>query len=197
MGLTGDKVTELVTQAEYARIRGISRNSVGKAAKTGRITLIDGKVDVAAANIAWAARTDSTQQHRGAPAQFAKTQKLARASAATVDAPKEPPPPRDLSYGLSLVEEKTRAERIRIEKAQIELAQMRGELVSRETWERAFGAKLIQAAAQFQTMADRLAAIVAAESNPAVCHRLIMEDVQSCMATLSARPKQLPPAIAA
>lgn len=47
----------LMTQAEYAKHRGCSGVAVFKAVKAGRISLIDGKVDPAVADIQWAANT--------------------------------------------------------------------------------------------------------------------------------------------
>jgi len=47
----------LVTQAEYARHRGVSRQAVGKAVKAGRVELLNGLVDVEAADSRWTAGT--------------------------------------------------------------------------------------------------------------------------------------------
>ncbi len=48
---------ELVTPAEYARRRGVSRAAVSIAIKDGRITLINGKIDPAVADIQWERNT--------------------------------------------------------------------------------------------------------------------------------------------
>lgn len=48
---------ELISQAEYARRRGVAKSAVAKAVSEGRITLIDGKVDPAVADIQWAQNT--------------------------------------------------------------------------------------------------------------------------------------------
>lgn len=48
-------MAEFVTQAEYGRLRGISRQRVGQLAKSARIVLVGGKVDVAATDAALAA----------------------------------------------------------------------------------------------------------------------------------------------
>lgn len=48
---------ELITQAEYARRRGVAKSAVAKAVKEGRIVLIDGKIDPAVADIQWSANT--------------------------------------------------------------------------------------------------------------------------------------------
>jgi hypothetical protein len=63
----------------YAQRRGVSHTAVGKAIRTGRITLLpDGSIDPAAADRQWAANTDETKssnsvsgspRHRRDPAQ--------------------------------------------------------------------------------------------------------------------------------
>lgn len=48
---------ELITQAEYARRRGVDPTSVRDAVRAGRITLIGGKIDPAVADVQWQANT--------------------------------------------------------------------------------------------------------------------------------------------
>jgi hypothetical protein len=60
--LGGSVAPGLVSQAEYARIRGISRVSVHEAVQAGKIVLTNGKIDVVSANRAWAANTDSSRR---------------------------------------------------------------------------------------------------------------------------------------
>lgn len=48
---------ELISQAEYARRRCVAKSAVAKAVSDGRITLINGKVDPAVADIQWAQNT--------------------------------------------------------------------------------------------------------------------------------------------
>ena len=60
---------ELITQAEYARRRGVAKSAVAKALKEGRITLFDGMIDSEIADIQWArntrARADSGKGAKG------------------------------------------------------------------------------------------------------------------------------------
>ena len=177
---------KLATVAEYARLRGCSRQAVEKAARAGRITLIDSptgrQVDVEAANASWAARTDTNQQQRGSPKDVETTQRLARGGKVE----KTPPPQKDLGFGLNLLEEKTRFERLRIERQEIELAMLRGETISRLAVEAAWSVKLIAAAEQFQGIADRVSAVFAAESRAEVIHRKLSDEIRNAMAMLSA-----------
>jgi hypothetical protein len=55
---------ELISQAEYARRRGVSEAAVSKAIKRCRIPLIEGKLDPLVADTLWKARTDPHQQRR-------------------------------------------------------------------------------------------------------------------------------------
>ena len=48
---------DLITQAEYARRRGVAKSAVAKAVKEGRIALIDGKIHAALADLQWAQNT--------------------------------------------------------------------------------------------------------------------------------------------
>lgn len=47
----------LISQSEYARRRGVAKSAVAKAVAEKRITLINGKVDPAVADIQWAQNT--------------------------------------------------------------------------------------------------------------------------------------------
>ena len=57
---------ELITKAEYARRRGVSKPAVTQAIARCGIPLIDGKIDPVLADAAWKARTDPEQSRRGA-----------------------------------------------------------------------------------------------------------------------------------
>lgn len=48
---------ELVTQAEYARRRRVSREAVRKAVAEGRVSLIDGRIDPIVADVQWSTNT--------------------------------------------------------------------------------------------------------------------------------------------
>ena len=52
---------ELVTQAEYARRIGVSRNAVWAAVRTGRIALFEGLIDPERADREWAENTDPSK----------------------------------------------------------------------------------------------------------------------------------------
>lgn len=59
----------LITQSEYARRRGVAKSAVAKAVSEGRISLVNGKIDPAVADIQWEqntrARADSKRSSAG------------------------------------------------------------------------------------------------------------------------------------
>jgi hypothetical protein len=57
---------QLLKPAAYARHRNVSRQAVSKAVKDGRISLINGCIDPAVADIQWANNTDAAQSQRAA-----------------------------------------------------------------------------------------------------------------------------------
>ncbi len=61
-------MSKLITRAEYARLRGVSRVAVGKAVKTGRIDLVDGLIDPIAADAQWERNTRKSVGRGGRPA---------------------------------------------------------------------------------------------------------------------------------
>ncbi len=123
----------LITQSAYARLRGVAKSAVARAVTEGRISLIDGKIDPAVADIQWArntrARADSGRS--GAT--------LAAGTAATSDALQGPESqPQEPAAGApSYSDYRTRTEKATAEKAERENARAAGRLVERERVERA------------------------------------------------------------
>ncbi len=124
---------ELVTPAEYARRRDCSRQAVAQAIAAGRITTVveNGKkmIDPEVADIQWARNTDQKQ--------------FERANAAKIAAATPPPPP---SAGKTKAGEggdnvywdaRARRETAEADKAEIELAKLRGDVADIEGMKRA------------------------------------------------------------
>lgn len=128
----------LITQAEYARLRksrglpGGSKPGVLKAVQTGRITLIDGKIDPEIADREWQERTSGAQQravgstdpHQVKVQQIAPAEDGARRVAPAAEGTK--------AYEEYLL---TRAKRIA---AEVEGRRAHGELIEVLTVERAW-----------------------------------------------------------
>ena len=78
---------ELITAAEYARRRGVSRAAVTIAVKAGRIVLIDGKIDPAVADIQWERNTRKAVGRGGQAATTVHTPAVNDDPALGTDAP--------------------------------------------------------------------------------------------------------------
>lgn len=117
----------LISQAEYARRRGVAKSAVAKAVKEGRITLIDGKIDPAVADIQWAQNTRA-RADAGRPASE-QAEGMGDAPQAANNAPQAPdsaPTAKDDYQAL-----RVRREIAAVEREERENAREAGLLVSR------------------------------------------------------------------
>ncbi len=117
----------LISQAEYARRRGVAKSAVAKAVKEGRITLIDGKIDPAVADIQWAQNTRA-RADAGRPASE-QAEGMGDAPLAANNAPQAPdsaPTAKDDYQAL-----RVRREIAAVEREERENAREAGLLVSR------------------------------------------------------------------
>ena len=125
---------ELVTQAEYARRRGVAKSAVAKAVAEGRIALIDGKVDPVVANIQWAqntrARADSGRATVSSTSAVAEVSGGLESAAAGRDVASDGGGADDYQ---SL---RVRRERAQLEAAERDNAREAGRLVQRDAVER-------------------------------------------------------------
>jgi len=113
----------LISQAEYARRRGVTREAVRQAIKTGRISLLRGKIDPKSADRAWAANTHPPGkggQNRG--------KRQPRAAKPGPKAALEPGVSPE-NGGATFASTRTRREQALAEMAELDLARRRGELV--------------------------------------------------------------------
>lgn len=120
----------LITQAEYARRRGVDPTTVRDAVRAGRITLIDGKIDEEVANIQWARNTRARV-----------TAKPANGGQAIEAAPPVAPPQAQPGPTVApLVETaytdaRAKRERAEAERAELEVGRLAGRLVELQTVE--------------------------------------------------------------
>lgn len=129
---------ELVSQAEYARRRGVAKSAVAKAVKEKRITLIDGKIDPAVADIQWQqntrARADSGRAGASLPIEQGGGQGASENAPQAQDS--QPVAPGDDYQSL-----RVRRERASVEREERENAREAKLLVSREAaWRGVFDA---------------------------------------------------------
>lgn len=148
----------LISPAEFARTKGVHRQSVYEAIRGGRLTAIDGKLDPAVANIQWEA---NRKRPRSQP---------------------DPEPPTDVPEGADYWGSKARREAAEAEIAELKAAELRGDLVRRGVVEREFAAKLVALRESLEVLAERLSAQVAAESDAAVCRRMLRDEHRNALA---------------
>lgn len=174
------KVT-LLTQAEYAKHRGCSAVAVHKAVKAGRISLIDGKIDPAVADIQWAQNT--------------RARVTARPAADAPAAPTAPPPsqdapdarPGDDDYWQS----RSRREAAEASMAELKRDELMGELIRVS----AVRAAMINAYTTLReailNLPARLAPQLAAESDTAAIQTLLHAELHSALTTLAGAPSKI------
>lgn len=169
-------MAELITQAAYARRRGVSAAAVNKAVKSGRITAIDGKIDPDVADIQWSRNTDLTQSAR-------TNQAILRSPSSTKDSRQEGQEGKEDS---AILVARTRTETARAELFEIEIAEKRGTLVQAEGVKKAAFEKARIVRSALEGLPDRLAPVLAAESDPARCHQLLMAEIKRVLRELAA-----------
>lgn len=184
---------ELVSLREYARRRGVSAPAVSKAAKTGRITLVDGKVDVESANRDWPANTNPGQMAlKAGPIDSLGaangTEELASREA---DGPLEATPETRAAlealssrsqYGAARATREMYLSRL----AEIDYKQQTGSLVDAAEV-RALAFKAARGARDsLLTIPDRLAPILAGESDQFEVHRLLSAELRRVCDDLAA-----------
>lgn len=148
----------LVTPAEFARSVGVHRQSVYEAIRSGRLTALDGKLDPAVAKIQWVANRKQRRQ------------------------PEPEEPVAEPAGGSDYWGSKARREAAEAELAELKAAETRGDLVRRVVVEREFAAKLVAMRESLEVLAERLSAQVAAESDQAVCRRMLRDEHRNALA---------------
>lgn len=109
------RAIELVSASEYARLRGCSEGAVRKAVRDRRISTQDGRIDPVAADAQWAKNTRPRAANKATNSD---------SQATSESAPTRSPKASD-DYWVS----KSRREAAEAAMAELELAEMRGELV--------------------------------------------------------------------
>ena len=120
---------QLLSKSAYARHRGVDEKAVRKAVTEGRISLINGKIDPAVADIQWAANTRARAgSGAGAAAAVAGGDLVAQALAsAPADAGAQQPAPAAPVDGYNAA--RARREVADAETAEIQLKKLRGEIL--------------------------------------------------------------------
>lgn len=129
---------DLITQAEYARRRGVAKSAVAKAVKEGRIALIDGKIHAALADLQWAQNTRARADSGRAGALLPIEQGAGEGEAKN---PPQAPDSAQPAAGDDYQALRVRRERASVEREERENAREAGRLVEREAaWRGVFDA---------------------------------------------------------
>lgn len=164
---------ERISKAELARRLGVTPGAISRALREGRIEAgPDGLVDAAGATAQWLA---NRRRRPRMPAQ-----------AASAPDPAAPGAPGD--YWTA----KTQREQAEAAMASLRARELAGELVRRVEIERELAAKIITLREHLQSMADRLAALVAAESDILACRGLIRGEVDQALTAFARPADQVP-----
>lgn len=165
----------LITQAEYARHRGVSRAAVSDAVRQGRITLIGGKVDPVAADAQWNANTRNP-----------KVPPIITSPANSVPDTVIP----QSFYDLQLARAKREYHEANI--AEMRERQRAGELVELRDVQLAYTTLAAQLRAALERIPDKLAPRLAAESSANAVHALLVTELDQCLIDMARMAEQLP-----
>lgn len=176
---------QLITQAEYARRRGVAKSAVAKAVSERRITLIDGKVDPVVADIQWErntrARADGGKSSTVAPA-IAITPGGGGAGVSPADASATAPSGGSLAADPGYAKFRARREEADAQIAEMNAAKMRGSLLLRDDVDRAMFEIGRELRDRLTSCARRIASEVSALATAEACeavidreHRIVLE----------------------
>ena len=177
----------LISIAEYAASRkargliGGSRQAVHKAIKTGRIAMVDGKIDAAKADRAWSGNTSTVQQERGAGGGVRSS---AEAVGATQGEAVE-------GEGERYIDARARKETAQADMAEIEAAKLRGEVASVEDFEKFWSDLAASFRARLMTLAPTVAPLVVGKTLPEAME-IIQAKVYEALSELSGNDRLRP-----
>lgn len=176
--------TPLISQSEYAKQRGISREAVRQAVAAGRINLIDGKIDPAVADIQWAANT------RNPKAAFAQPKLLIERSIPDPAAPFPDTAIPQTVYDLQLSRAKREHHEANI--AEMRERQKAGELVELAQVHLAYTTLAAQLRSALERIPDKIATRIAAETDEHTVHALLLAELDQAMLDMANTADQLP-----
>lgn len=176
----------MMTQAEYARYRGVSRQAVSKAVQAGRIVLADdGRIDPEAADASWRRNTDPSKPSNsvaGNPRGAVPRRHRSGLQAEHLNLAGSGSGP---DYHVSrAVREALQAKLLRLE---YELKT--GKLIDAEESRRAAFQDNRRVRDLLLAIPDRTAAQLAACSDPSECHRILTAEIRRACEELSDEPR--------
>jgi hypothetical protein len=179
----------------YARHRGVSLRAVQKALKSGRISAReDGRLDADVADENWARNTAPRPQAPARPASKVAATKLAAPTAAperahhhsdTHPPARQPIEPPRLESGLEYSKARAVRESYLARLAKIDFEERTEKLVSRDEMQVAAFNRYRTFRDGMLNIPDRLAAVLAAESDPRQVHELLSTEIRKALTEFS------------
>ena len=179
----------------YARHRGISHTAVRKALASGRITADDdGTIDPVLADEAWATSTNLSKPRNsviGTPKAPRSLPAAPRTVSGAVDMEPTSLPQGSAGPGRlasSYADSRAARESYLARLAKLEFEERTGKLVDADEVRAqvfALGRRLRDAVL---ALPDRLAPVLVGQADPAVIHRILTEEIHSCLSELSGAP---------
>ncbi len=154
-------MSELITQAAYAELRGVSRQAINNLVKRGKLVLVDGKIDLAVADALLRDRVNPARSKTAAGAAL-KNGADGKGERSNDDSSR--------FYRARADREETEAEL-----ARLELARLRGEVLEREPVERGLFEAARMLRDQVLIIPKRIAGDLAMKEAPYVEERLTSE----------------------
>lgn len=167
---TGQKLT--VTQ--WATSLGISKQAGYLAVKRCGIDVVDGRVDPDIATVLYRRGTQPR-------ARRVRPEEQAAAPDAQANAQQAP-----VAGKISYDEARRRREVAEAQISELREAELRGELVRKAVIERETASRLVALRESLEVLADRISALVAAESDPTACRRIIRDEHRNALAAFAA-----------
>jgi hypothetical protein len=169
---------QLLSKSAYARHRGCDEKAVRRAVNEGRISLIDGKIDPAVADIQWARNTRARVSQAAPvaqPDQDVTAEQLQDSSPAAKSGDKAPADPGYMQF-------RSRREEADAQIAEMNAAKMRGTMLMRQDVDRAMFEIGREIRDRLTACARRIASEVASINTAEACeqvvdreHRIVLE----------------------
>lgn len=173
-------MSNLVSQAEFARLMGRDKSLVTRWKQAGRLVIVDGLVDVDASRQRIEASESPLPHHQAAhevnaggrnrPA-TAFTGEVAGEGMGTLE-----------KIGLKLKFEQARKTQAEAEKAMMERDQMAGRLLDADTARRHVAGLGITLRSTLESLPDRLAGPLSAETSPERIHAMLVDEIEQALA---------------
>lgn len=167
----GNAAKKLITQAEWARLKGWNRSYVTKLVKLGKVTLIDGMIDPGQAERQLHAASD--------PSQAGRHKSVVKTKPTTQEAPTQSVI--DITPSIDFNSARTMREAYSAKIRKMEYEKLKGELIEVGTVKRDAYRVGRRIRGRMEAIPARLDTLLAAETDPRVCRRMMMDEITKAL----------------